>query len=173
MSFTERLYKETKDDHKMVDNHPFTTLIKTNEKAGDLYINFNKVCIHQIQKHIILKDLILQDQLNINCELPIIFITENLSKLLFRCSRFTVEHAYMFYLGLYLGGNILKKYISKQHHDFLTFENPKELSNNFKEYLNLNIINQDEFISQVKESYSLIKLCFDEFNIHCNLTKNT
>lgn len=163
MTFCERLYKETKEYHMIIDNHPFTKLIKTNKKAGDMYINFNKICIYQIQKYILLKDLVLQKKLIMNFELPDIFITDNLSKLVIRCGKFTIEHAYMFYLGLFSGGSILKKYIGCDHHDFLTFENPKELSNKLKAYLNANVLNEKEFISEVKDSYKLIKLCFDDF----------
>lgn len=69
----------------------------------------------------------------------------------------------MFLLGLISGGNILKKYIDVKYHDFLTFENPKELCIEFKKYLNENVIDEEKFINIVKNSYKLIKLCFDEF----------
>lgn len=165
VTFTERLYKETIDDHKIVDNHKFVDMIKTDKDAGNMYINFNKICIYQIQKHILMSDTKLQQKLSIDFELCEMFITENLSTLLFRCSRFTVEHYYMFLLGLIMGGNMLKKYIDIKHHDFLTFDRPRELSKEFKDYLNKNIEEKDQtqFISDVKTSYKLIVKCFDEF----------
>ena len=168
MLFTERLYKETKDDHKNVDNHPFTKLIKLNKDAGDMYINFNKMCIYQIKKHVLLHDTELQNELYKQLVFEFDFnqkykVTENVSTLLFRCGRLTLEHAYMFILGLILGGNLLKKYISEEHHSFLTFDNPNKLSKQLKTYLNENVIDEDDFILNVKESYKLIKNIFDEY----------
>jgi heme oxygenase len=71
---------------------------------------------------------------------------------------------YAFYLGLLFGGNILKKMIpNKDEHDFFSFENPKQLITEFKNYLDNNVSNHDEFISNVNEVYKLIKEIFDEF----------
>ena len=48
MSFTNRLYAETKDSHTQVDRHPFVSMIRTNKLAGEMYVNFNKICIQEI-----------------------------------------------------------------------------------------------------------------------------
>ena len=50
MKFTERLYLETKDSHKQVDNHPFVNLIRKNDIAAKLYIDLNKICIYEDNK---------------------------------------------------------------------------------------------------------------------------
>jgi hypothetical protein len=166
MLFTERLYKETKDDHKNVDNHPFTKLIKLNKDAGDMYINFNKMCINAIQAQVNCLPISLQKKLDRNCESKWQRTCSDYElQLIKRCQEFPLEHSYLLNLGLILGGNLLKKYISKDHHSFLTFENSKELSLEFKTYLNNNVYidYQDEFIENVKESYRLIKNIFDEY----------
>ena len=169
-TFTERLYSETKDDHLQIDTHPFTELIKTNKDAGNLYINFNKICIYQIQKHISNNlHYTLKKKLHKNIILPDMFITHNLSKLMLMCSKYPIEHEYLFKLGLLAGGNLLKKYIDEKHHDFLTFNSEDsnfKLIKQFKTYLNDSLIDENEqelFIHIVKESYKIIKLCFDDF----------
>ena len=163
MNFCKKVYLDTKNLHQVIDSHPFVELVKTNTKAGDIYIEFNKMCINVIQT----KDFLpisLQQKLNRNCESKKFFSDYEL-QLINRCKEFPLEHSYLMYLGLLAGGNLLKKYISKDHHPFLTFENPKELSLEFKSYLNENVPSkvQDEFIENVKESYRLIKNIFDEY----------
>ena len=164
MDFCKRLYIETKDYHKQVDIHPFVELIKVQEDAGKNYMIFNIKCIEEIQKHIKLKDVILQEKLYRKNTFD-----ENLTKnskslelLIERCKAYPLEHLYMFILGLLKGGNILKKSISEEYHEYLTYTNPKELSVEFKNYLNVNVINEDLFIENVKKSYDLIKNVFDD-----------
>jgi hypothetical protein len=164
MKFTERLYLETKEAHKTVDSHPFVSLIRTNNMAGELYINFNKICIYELQKTFKLNDVHLQARLYRDIEQPDIFINKSLNELLILCRQFPLELGYAFYLGLLFGGNILKKMIpNKDEHDFFSFENPKQLITEFKNYLDNNVSNHDEFISNVNEVYKLIKEIFDEF----------
>jgi hypothetical protein len=160
MEFTRKVYLETKDSHSIVDKHPFVELIKTNEKAANMYIDFNKICIKHIQKTIstVISDD-LSKKLYRNCDNKLDIECEFMTILLNRCEKFPLEHAYMFYLGLLAGGSILKKYIPKEHDEFLTFENSKELTKEFKHFLN--DYNSSEFINIVKESYSLIKNVFD------------
>jgi len=163
-SFCKKLYFNTKEEHSQIDKHPFTELIKTNKEAGNLYINFNKICIYQIQK--CNQHSTLQTKLYKTFNLPELYISDNLSKLIVLCNKYPLEHQYMFILGLISGGNILKKYIDEKHHEFLTFENPHELTKEFKLYLDNLIITdtqQETFINIVKESYKLIKLIFDKF----------
>ena len=166
MNFTDILFLETKEYHKQVDKHHFTYLIKNNKNAGDLYINFNKLCIYNIFKTLKIKDNILYNKLEkqFNFNLPTIKISDNFNTLLLKCQEFPLEHSYMFILGLISGGNILKKYILTEHHTFLTFE--KNLSKDFKYYLNNSIIDQKTFIQNVKNSYILIKSIFDEFVLY-------
>lgn len=166
MNFCKQLYLETKDLHHVIDSHPFVELVRTNTTAGDIYIEFNKICINAIQAQVNFLPISLQMKLDRNCETK---STLNCSdyelQLIKRCQEFPLEHSYLMYAGLVLGGNLLKKYISEEHHSFLTFKNPKELIIELKTYLNENIPNeyQDEFIENVKESYKLIKNIFDEY----------
>lgn len=167
MNFCKQLYLETKECHKHVDSNPFVELVKINNKAGDIYIEFNKMCINAIQTN---KDdflpLSLQQKLNRNCKFKRETPFSNYElQLIKRCKEFPLEHSYLMYVGLLAGGNLLKKYISEEHHSFLTFENPKELIIELKTYLNENVPNelQDQFIENVKESYKLIKNIFDEY----------
>ncbi len=165
MSFTDRLYSDTKDSHKVVDKHPFVSLIRKNALAGDMYVNFNKICIHEFQNVLTLKDKDLLSKLYRHIELPDIYITKTLSNLLQHCRKYPVESAYQFYLGLLFGGNMLKR-MMPEHHDFLTYDNSKELIQEFKEYLNSNVFIQEEqekFIKHVNQAYSLIEKLFDEF----------
>ena len=55
-----------------------------------------------------------------------------------------------------------------EYHEFLTYNDSKELISNFKEYLNYNVTEQDIFIYNVNESYKLIKKLFDEFYTRLN-----
>jgi hypothetical protein len=165
MNFCKQLYLETKECHNQVDIHPFVELIKINTKAGDIYIEFNKICINAIQTKNFLP-ILLEKKLNRNCKSKRKTSLSNYElQLINRCKKFPLEHEYLFKLGLLAGGNMLKKYISKEHHQFLTFENPKELIIEFKTYINDNVFinNQDKFIENVKESYKLIKNIFDEY----------
>lgn len=173
MSFTEFLFKKTCESHKTVDKHPFVSLIKDNKLASDLYIAFNKICIDETQKTLILQDINLQNKLHKNLENleeeyinhPIFLTSSSFNILLNHCKKYPLETEYMFKLGLMKGGNILKKYVDSCHHDFLTFIDPNTLCNNFKHYLNTNIhpLEQESFIIHVNDAYKLIKLCFDDF----------
>ena len=165
--FTERLYIETKDSHTAVDRHPFVSMIRKDKLAGEMYINFNKICIHELQQVLELKDKNLQNKLHRDIEIPDLFITNTLSTLLQHCRKYPLESAYQFYLGLLFGGNMLKRMLP-EYHEFLTYNDSKELISNFKEYLNDNVTEQDIFIYNVNESYKLIKKLFDEFYTRLN-----
>jgi hypothetical protein len=167
--FTERLYIETKDSHTAVDRHPFVSMIRKDRLAGEMYINFNKICIHELQQVLELKDKNLQSRLHRDIDIPDIFITNTLSTLLTHCRKYSLESAYQFYLGLLFGGNMLKRMLP-EYHEFLTYHDSKELVSNFKEYLCNNVKNQDQdiFIDNVNESYKLIKTLFDEFYARLN-----
>jgi len=174
-SFTERLFISTKENHMLVDKHPFTALIKNSKDAGNVYINFNKICIFVLQNtfdeliddedpfYEIYKKLYRPDVDQVE-----FFISSNLSFLLERCEEFPIEHAYLFYLGLLMGGNILSKSLP-QHQAFLSFGSileSKKLIQDFKQYLNDTIktkAEQDTFISRVNVSYRIIKLVFDDY----------
>jgi hypothetical protein len=160
--FTDKLYLETKSSHAIVDKHPFVSLIRKNKLAGEMYINFNKICIHEIQNVLTLKDEDLSVRLYRDFDVPDIFITKNLSSLLQHCRTYPLESAYQFYLGLLFGGNMLKRMIP-EHANFLTYDNSKELINDFKLYLDNNIIDEDIFIQHVNEAYTIIKSVFDDF----------
>lgn len=160
--FTDRLYLETKDSHKVVDRHPFVSLIRKNKLAGKMYINFNKICIHEIQTVLTLKDENLYNKLYRDFDIPYIFITKNLNSLLKHCRTYPLESAYQFYLGLLFGGNMLKRMIP-EHSGFLTYENSRELIVEFKSYLCNNVKEEDEFIQHVNEAYVIIKSVFDDF----------
>jgi hypothetical protein len=176
MLFREYLYECTKESHKVVDRHNFVNLIRTNKEAGELYINMNKICISYIQKEIqkrleypdsnfesfrLLFGKLYKD-ININ-----FYVSPNMHLLLNYCKKSPLEHAYMFILGLLFGGKILSKYLP-DHEIFLKYDNSKELINEFKDYLDNNVLDQDSFINIVNESYQLISEIFDEFYIKCN-----
>jgi hypothetical protein len=190
--FTKRLYQETKDAHQILDKHIFVNLIRTNKEAGELYIIMNKICISYIQKEIqkrledpnsnfesfrLLFGKLYKD-ININ-----IYVSPKMHLLLSRCKAYPLEHAYMFILGLLFGGKLLSKYLP-DHEEFLKYDNSKELINEFKDYLDKNvpltktsldgklitsidskIVEHDEFINIVNESYKLINEIFDEYYI--------
>lgn len=164
MSFTDRLYLETKESHRVVDKHPFVSLIRKNKLAGDMYVNFNKICINEFQNVLILKDKQLLNKLYRNIDIPDIYITKNLSTLLQHCRKYPLESAYQFYLGLLFGGNMLKKMLPN-HNDFLTYNDSKQLIQEFKEYLNSNVTKQEQdiFVNNVNQAYVLIAKLFDEF----------
>lgn len=158
-SFTDKLYKLTKDAHTSVDKHPFVSMIRKNKQAGEMYINFNKICIQEIQNVLYLEKLYrdiedIQDTIN---------TTPTLQKLLDHCKTYPLESAYQFYLGLLFGGNMLKRMLP-DHSEFLTYDDPKELIKDFKAYLcTVPEIKQDAFIANVNACYVLIKELFDEF----------
>ena len=164
MSFTDILKLTTKDAHTAVDRHPFVSMIRKNKLAGEMYINFNKICINEIQKVLKLKDINLQSNLYREFDVPEIYISPILRKILIHCKTYPLESAYQFYLGLLFGGNMLKRMLP-EHNDFLTYENSKDLINNFKTYLcnNVDEIERIKFIENVNLSYILIKKLFDEF----------
>jgi hypothetical protein len=166
--FTDRLYIETKDSHTVVDRHPFVSIMRKDEIAGEMYINFNKICIYELQQNLALKDVNLQSRLHRDIEQPDIYINDHLNELLILCKQYPLELEYMFKIGLIKGGNMLKKYIPKHAHEFVTFNNPNDLFNDFKNYLNENVSNQVLFIKNVNDAYKLIKLCFDEFYTRLN-----
>lgn len=161
-SFTDRLYIETKESHTQVDKHPFVSLIRKDKTAGDLYINFNKICINEIQNVLKLKDNNLSTQLYRDIDLNEMYISNTLLKLLTHCKTYPLESAYQFYLGLLFGGNMLKRMLP-EHTSFLTYENNQELIKEFKNYLNTNVKDEDLFIQRVNEAYKLIKVLFDEY----------
>jgi hypothetical protein len=161
-TFTERLYLETKESHTIVDKHPFVSLIRKNKLAGEMYINFNKICIYELQLCLKLKDVNLQSKLYRDIEQPDMYITCTLSSLLKHCKKFSLESSYQFYLGLLFGGNMLKKMLP-DYYDFLTYRDSKELITEFKDYLNNNVTDEKLFIKNVNDAYKLIKCVFDEF----------
>lgn len=171
-AFTKQLYKGTKSHHTIVDKHPFVQVITTDSNAAKLYIEFNKICIEQIQTTFreMFKDhqmnnfspLLLKLQRNIDRNDINISISTNLKVLLDRCKSHPLEHAYMFYLGLMMGYKILQKYVQD---DILSYENSKikDLITEFKKFLDDTVCEQEEFIKVVCESYDCIKLVFDEY----------
>lgn len=178
-SFTDILALVTKDSHSHVDKHPFVSMIRKNKLAGEMYINFNKVCINEIQKVLKLKDINLQSNLHREFKVPDGKVPDGkvpdgkvpdevqsviLQEILIHCKTYPLESAYQFYLGLLFGGNMLKRMLP-EHNDFLTYENSKDLINNFKTYLcnNVEEIERIKFIENVNLSYKLIKKLFDEF----------
>lgn len=97
---------------------------------------------------------------------------ENMNELLKHIMGNSIENSYLFTFGLLYGGNILSKYMDNvfdketaEHHKlYLTFDNPNELKNDFKEYLEkISKENEDKFIETVNRSYNLIEKIFDKF----------
>lgn len=168
MKFTERLYLETKDSHTNVDKHQFVALIRKNNIAAKLYIDLNKICIYELQKHLKLENLELQSLLFRDIDQTDMFINSDLNKLLTLCKQYPLEAEYMFKGGLIMGGNLLKKYVNIEDHDFLTFNNPKQLFNELKDYLDQYVQDHDLFIKNVNNIYKQIKKCFDKFTERCS-----
>lgn len=170
MTFGERLFHETHKAHVLVDTHPFVTLIRTNSDAQKLYILLNKLCINELQKHDLLFNKKLDEELyRKNIKICNTLNFESLNKLLENCQKYKMELGYMFYGGLMMGGNLLKK-IFKDDQEFLTFDvYPKRLFVDMKHYIemNIDIKYQDIFIYNVNKSYKLIKECFDVFYTKC------
>jgi hypothetical protein len=168
MKFTERLYQETKESHTEVDRHIFVNLIRKNDIAAKLYIDLNKICIYELQKTLDLKDKQLQQDLFRDIDQPDMFINEPLNELLILCKEYPLEAEYMFKAGLIMGGNLLKKYVNIEDHNFLTFKNPKQLFKELKDYLDQYVQDHDLFIKNVNNIYKQIKKCFDKFAVKCN-----
>lgn len=165
--FTDKLYLDTKESHMMVDKHPFVSLIRSSELAGELYINFNKVCIYELQKTLKLKDLDLQSRLHRDIKKGLLnYDYKGFEDLLRHCRSFPLESGYQFYLGLLFGGGMLRRML-KGHDSFLCYMDSVCLISDFKEYLNGAVLNEGLFISRVNEGYRLIKMLFDEF--YCEL----
>ena len=177
--FSNLLYKETQTCHSKINNHPFSKLIKTDKNIGKIYINFNKICIDILQNALNKK---IKDGVFLNfteCYNKLyrkilyndLYISTNLSYLLTRCKDYPLEHAYMFYLGLLMGGNILAKYLP-EHTSFLQFNESSKLIKEFKNYLDNTIITkqqQTNFINIINQSYSLINIIFTDFSTRHNL----
>lgn len=170
MSFTDVLRTITHESHKVVDNHKFVELIRTNECSGKKYVNFNKICINVIQDTLKNEnnDLIKHDfyKKMYRKIAPLdFFISNKLLELLDRCERYPLEHSYMFYLGIMFGGNLLTKFVPESK-DFFKFDNSSKLVKEFKEYINKTVDTKEKqelFIKIVNESYTIISLIFDEF----------
>jgi len=178
--FRDKLYESTKESHKVVDKHKFINLIRTNKEAGEMYINMNKICISYIQKEIqkrleysnsnlesfrLLFGKLYKD-INVN-----FYVSPQMHLLLNRCKTYPLEHAYMFSLALLFGGKLLSKYLP-DHIDFLKYDNSKELINEFKDYLDNNVVEGNKFINIVNESYKLISEIFDEFYLKVESVTN-
>lgn len=167
MTFTDNLRFYTKETHSIVDKHQFVSLIKINKNSGKIYVNFNKLCINVLQNKMYQKQDFkeIYKKLYRHIEPLDLFISDNLLKLLNRCEKYPLEHCYMFYLGIIKGGNLLTKYLP-EYKLFFKYENSNELVKEFKDYLDNNIDTkekQEKFIKIVNESYSIIKLVFDNF----------
>lgn len=172
--FRERLYNSTKSSHKVVDRHKFVNLIRTNKDAGEMYINMNKMCIkyiqNEIQRHLeneeskfeSFRSLFGKLYKDIKVDYK---VSPNMNKLLNLCKEHPLEHGYMFILGLLFGGKLLSKYLP-DHIEFLTYNDQNELINEFKDYLDNNVVDETEFINIVNDSYKLISEIFDEFFIN-------
>lgn len=175
ISKSSRLYKETYDAHSIVDAHPFVSFIGKNDIANELYMNFNKICIYTLQNPLLYSkldnNLLQQLHRTISIHDTYTILTsasDTLISFLDRCEKYPLEHAYMFYLGILFGGNILKNKLPKKYHDFLTYYNPKELVKSFKKCIDDNDIDDNDIdISIVIESYHHIKIIFDEFINKC------
>lgn len=163
MKFTELLYIETKESHKDVDKHMFVSLIRKNNIAAKLYIDFNKICIYELQKYLKLENYELQCSLFRDIDQPDTFINTYLSELLILCKECPLEAEYMFKGGLIMGGNLLKKYVNTKDYDFLTFNNPKQLFNELKDYLDQYVHDHKLFIKNVNNIYKQINKCFDYY----------
>jgi hypothetical protein len=161
MLFSKVLHDSTIENHKRVDSHLFVEMIKTNKLAGEMYINFNKMCIEVIQNNNnneFIKELY-RDTSSF-CKKT---INDSMRLLLERCEKYPMEHGYMLYLGILYGGNLLKRYLP-EHSEFLTFNDSKEKIKRFKELLdNIPLEDQQLFVNRVNESYGLI---YDIFTIY-------
>ena len=174
--FTDRLYARTKEAHKCIDTSEFVNVIKTKRLAQEMYMMFNIICIERIQSG---KILFMDDDIYDGFERDlskytdkngdvVYFLPESdkMDELLVAISQYPLEHSYLFYLGLAMGGNILKKYIPNTYHDLLIFDNANENISKFKNFLDNYTApeNEDKFIERVNSSYKLIGEIFDLFN---------
>ena len=170
--FTESLHQRTHAAHKRVDTHPFVAHIRTSKLAGDMYIELNKACVCEIQNAITssqvnspIFDFIQQNLLREHCDVSAQqLVCAEYNVLLKRCSTYPLEHAYMFYLGLLYGGQMLSKMLP-EHAEFLHFANKQDLIKQFKLLLNDNVSEsmEPDFIDRVNNSYRLINNIFDHF----------
>jgi dGTP triphosphohydrolase len=165
MIFTDKLRKDTMNTHRQVDRHVFVVEMKENKEKAIKYIKFNEKCIYEIQKTLEMKDNDLQNMLYRDIQNSCLNNNSlNMENLLERCRQHPLCHAYMFYLGLLSGGNLLRKYIPVEYTGLLDFqEEPQYVIQRFKTYLNTHVVDQDNFINEVNASYKLIQKCFDEF----------
>jgi len=175
MKFSEKLRIETKSTHLIVDKHPFVNLIKTNPKAGYLYMQFNKISVLELQKNILSKNELPFSKFNykiLEKDIDLELINIPYFKLfLERCNKHYLEHFYMIQLGLLFGGNMLKKILPENEKDFFDIEGLSEkgrleLIKEFKNYLDntiIDITDQNNFIKIVNDSYLIIKHIFDEY----------
>jgi len=166
MTFTQRLYKETFESHREVDQHPFVEMIKRDERAGEMYVNFNKLCIDEIQKVLQLDDRGLYERLYRDTRGVMSLESNAMTELLEHCRKYPLESSYQFYLGILFGGGMLKGALP-EHWEFLTYTDRKMLIVDFKSYLCKNVDDEDEFIKRVNNGYGLIKEVFDEFAVEC------
>lgn len=111
-------------------------------------------------------------QTNLSDKFYFIWKDPDMNELLKHIMLNSIENSYLFTFGLLYGGNILSKYMDNvfdketaEHHKmYLTFDNPTELKNEFKEYLEtISKENEDKFIKNVNKSYNLIEKIFDRF----------
>lgn len=164
-TFTDRLYRETRDLHAVVDRHPFIEKMRTSRKDAVEYVLFNQACISEIQQTLILENAALQRTLHRDISAMEPKKSGYLLNILQVCRLFPLEHAYMFYIGLLSGGRLLKKYIPTEHHSLFTFEgDTKSVILEFKQLLNSTVTDDDHqrrFIDRVNLSYTWIAKCFD------------
>lgn len=178
MKFSERLRIDTKKCHLIVDKHPFVSLIKSNAKAGYLYMQFNKICVLELQKHNFGSGLFDKFKYDISYKdiTMDIELKNKLNKLLERCNKYYLEHFYMIQLGLLFGGTMLKKILPEDEKPFfdtlsLSDKERIQLINEFKTYLDNTIKTESDqlkFITNVNDSYLIIKDIFDEFLLVLN-----
>jgi hypothetical protein len=176
MSFSDRLRIETKNCHLIVDKHPFVSLIKSNSKAGYLYMQFNKICVLELQKHKFGSDLFDKFKYDISEKDIDLSLKSKLNLFLERCNKYYLEHFYMIQLGLLFGGNMLKKILpedEKYFFDTLNLSDKEriQLIQEFKTYLDNSITTESEqltFIKNVNDSYLIIKDIFDNFLLLLN-----
>lgn len=177
MLFTDRLRHETKISHQGVDAHPFISEIRKSPNQAIKYMLFNECCIHNIQQTLDMSDnkplesLLFRDCTSDQCMRLLYCDCPEWVELLQACRDYPMEHAYMFYLGLLAGGNMLRRYIPNSYQHLLEFGEDgtdnysRKIITEFKNYLNSKItdtISQEAFINRVQQSFQLISKCFDK-----------
>lgn len=182
-SFTNRLFHATRDRHSRVDRHPFIDQIREQPMQAWKYICLNEYCIASLQTTLTMDNDYAWLQQRLWRPIPEtvwprrddnVFTDhewECVRPLVDRCRQFPLEHAYMFYLGLLKGGNMLRKSMSfaddaeRLHRvdRLLAFDDASELVSGFKAYLDHHelVIDPDDFIDRVRSSYDSIAQCFD------------